>query len=76
MGHCLGMDEEHLPKVKRALEDERMLKLPDRAHIDEWRIMQDFAAEQEQCRCHPDCCRQFMVQVHFEISRMRFNDWV
>jgi hypothetical protein len=45
--------KEHLPKVKRALEDDRMLKLPDRAHIDEWRIMQDFAAEQEQCRCHP-----------------------
>ena len=24
--------KEHLPKVKRALEDDRVLKLPDRAH--------------------------------------------
>jgi hypothetical protein len=47
---------EQLPKVKRALEDDRMLELPDRAHIDEWRMMQDFAAEQEECRCHPELC--------------------
>ena len=46
--------KEFLPKVKRALEDERMLELPDRAHIDEWRMMQDFAEEQEQCRCRPE----------------------
>ena len=44
---------EILPKVKRALEDERMLELPDRVHIDEWRMMQDFAEEQEECRCRP-----------------------
>ena len=36
-----------LPKIKRALEDDRMLALPDRIHIDEWRMMQDFADEQE-----------------------------
>ena len=35
--------QEYLPKVKRALEDDRMLELPDRVHIDEWRMMQDFA---------------------------------
>jgi hypothetical protein len=45
---------ERLPKVKRALENDRMLELPDRAHIDEWRMMQDFAAEQEECRCNPE----------------------
>jgi hypothetical protein len=43
-----------LPKVKRALEDDRVLELPDRAHIDEWRMMQDFATEHEQCKCHPE----------------------
>jgi Uncharacterised protein family (UPF0158) len=40
-----------LPKIKRALEDDRMLALPDRVHIDEWRMMQDFADQQEDCRC-------------------------
>jgi hypothetical protein len=42
---------EMLPKIKRALEDDRILVLPDRAHIDEWRMMQDFAALQADCRC-------------------------
>jgi Uncharacterised protein family (UPF0158) len=46
--------QEFLPKVKRALEDERMLELPDRVHIDEWRMMQDFAMEDEQCRCRAE----------------------
>jgi hypothetical protein len=45
---------ETLPKIKRALEDERMLELPDRAHIDEWRMMQDFAGEDEQCQCRAE----------------------
>ena len=40
---------ESLPKVKRALKDGRMLRLPDQVHIDEWRMMQDFA---EQCDCN------------------------
>lgn len=40
---------ELLPKIKRALEDDRMLPLPDRVHIDEWRMMQDFADEQRDC---------------------------
>jgi hypothetical protein len=44
----------HLPKVRRALDDDRMLELPDRAHIDEWRMMQDFAEEEEQCRCRAE----------------------
>lgn len=38
---------ELLPRIKRALEDEHMLRLPDRVHIDEWRMMQDFAGEQQ-----------------------------
>jgi hypothetical protein len=46
--------QEYLPKVKRALEDDRMLELPDRVHIDEWRMMQEFAENQEQCRCRPE----------------------
>lgn len=41
---------EVLPKIKRALED-RMLPLPDRVHIDEWRMMQDFAEQYEDCHC-------------------------
>jgi Uncharacterised protein family (UPF0158) len=40
---------ESLPKIKRALEDDRMLELPDQVHIDEWRMMQDFADEQADC---------------------------
>ena len=46
--------QESLPKVKRAIEDDRMLELPDRAHIDEWRMMQDFALAEEQCRCRAE----------------------
>ena len=42
---------ETLPKIKRALEDERILELPDRVHIDEWRMMQDFADQQTDCHC-------------------------
>jgi hypothetical protein len=45
---------EALPKIKSALEDQRMLPLPDRAHIDEWRMMQDFADEQENCHCRAE----------------------
>jgi len=40
---------EYLPKIKRALNDDRILALPDRAHIDEWRMMQDFADERVVC---------------------------
>ena len=46
--------KEYLPKVKRALEDERMLPLPDRFDIDEWRMMEDFALEEEHCRCRSE----------------------
>lgn len=42
---------EFLPQVKRALEDDRILALPDRVHIDEWRMMQDFADQQDDCHC-------------------------
>ena len=61
---------EHLPKVKRALEDDRMLELPDRAHIDEWRMMQDFAAEQEQCLCRPE----LLSTVHGSAAFRRFKN--
>jgi len=40
-----------LPKIKQALDDKCMLPLPDVAHIDEWRMMQDFADEQDNCQC-------------------------
>jgi hypothetical protein len=46
--------QEYLPQLKRALENDRVLELPDRAHIDEWRMMQDFAEEHEQCKCRPE----------------------
>ena len=46
--------KQELPKIKRALEDERMLELPDRAHIDEWRMMADFATEDEHCHCRAE----------------------
>ena len=42
---------ESLPRIRKALEDGRMLPLPDRAHIDEWRMMQDFAEQHEDCHC-------------------------
>src|SRR6516165_6844105 len=44
----------YLPKVKRALEDDRMLELPDRAHIDEWRMMQEFSEQDEHCGCRQE----------------------
>ena len=40
-----------LPKIKRALEDDRILAFPDRVHIDEWRMMQDFADQPDNCHC-------------------------
>jgi len=45
---------ESLPKIKRALTDDRILPLPDRAHIDEWRMMQDFAEERDNCTCRSE----------------------
>ncbi len=47
--HAPSWMRESLPKIKRALEDDRMLALPDQVHIDEWRMMQDFADEQADC---------------------------
>jgi hypothetical protein len=64
--------QEYLPKVKRALEDPHMLELPDRVHIDEWRMMQDFATEQEQCRCHPE----LMSAVHGSGAFRRFKNTI
>ena len=62
--------KEFLPKVKRALEDDRMLELPDRVHIDEWRMMQDFVLEDEQCRCRSDLAST----IHGEGAFRRFKD--
>lgn len=39
--------KESRPKFKRAVQDHRLLKLPDTAHLDEWKIMRDFAEEQD-----------------------------
>ena len=46
--------KEFLPKIRRALEDDRVLELPDRFDIDEWRMMQDFAEEEAQCNCRAE----------------------
>lgn len=62
--------QEYLPKVKRALEDDRMLELPDRVHIDEWRMMQEFAEEQEECRCRPE----LLSVIHGSGAFRRFKD--
>jgi hypothetical protein len=62
--------QERLPKIKRALEDDRILELPDRAHIDEWRMMQDFAVDEEQCRCRSE----LESAVHGEGAFRRFRD--
>lgn len=43
--------KEQLPKIKRALDGDHVLELPDRVHIDEWRMMQDFAEEHDDCNC-------------------------
>ena len=61
--------QEYLPKVKRAIEDDRMLELPDRAHIDEWRMMQDFALEDEQCHCRAE----LTSAIHGEGAFRRFK---
>ncbi len=61
--------QEYLPKVKRALEDDRMLELPDRVHIDEWRMMEDFALEEAQCRCRSE----LTSAVHGEGAFLRFK---
>ena len=62
--------KEILPKVKRALQDDRMLELPDQVHIDEWRMMQDFALEEEQCRCRAE----LDSAVHGAGTFRRFRD--
>jgi hypothetical protein len=62
--------KEMLPKIKRALEDDRILELPDRVHIDEWRMMQDFALEQEQCKCR----QELESAVHGAGAFRRFKD--
>jgi hypothetical protein len=64
--------QEQLPKIKRALEDDRILELPDRAHIDEWRMMQDFAREEEQCPCRAE----LESAVHGAGAFRRFRDAV
>ena len=64
--------QEQLPKIKRALEDDRILELPDRAHIDEWRMMQHFVVEEEQCRCGSE----LESAVHGEGAFRRFRDTI
>lgn len=64
--------QELLPKIKRALEDDRILELPDRAHIDEWRMMQDFALDEEQCHCRSE----LESAVHGEGAFRRFRDTI
>jgi len=65
--------QELLPKIKRALTDDRMLEFPDRVRIDEWRMMQDFADQDAHCHCRaelvaashgPGAFRHFKDAVH------------
>ena len=58
-----------LPKIKRALEDERMLELPDRFHIDEWSMMQEFALADAQCQCRAE----LQSAVHGDGAFRRFK---
>ena len=62
--------KEFMPKVKRALEDDHMLELPDQVHIDEWRMMQEFALEEEHCRCRAE----LDSAVHGAGAFRRFRD--
>jgi len=59
-----------LPKIKRALDEDRMVALPDRFHIDEWRMMQEFALADEQCQCR----RELDSAVHGDGAFRRFRD--
>ena len=59
-----------LPRIQRALHNDRMLALPDRAHIDEWRMMQNFAEQDDQC-----CCRAELVSTcHGQGAFRSFKD--
>jgi hypothetical protein len=61
--------QDSLPKIKRALDDDRILALPDRVHIDEWRMMQDFAERGEQCLCRAE----LLSAVHGSGAFRRFK---
>lgn len=61
-----------LPKIKRALKDNHLLALPDRIHIDEWRMMQDFVSRDELCQCRAE----LESTVHGEAAFSRFKDAV
>ena len=64
--------KESLPKVKRALAQDGMLGLPDRIHIDEWRMMQEFAEEEAQCKCRAE----LVSASHGPQAFRRFRDAV
>jgi len=70
--HAPEWMREQLPKVKRALEDDRMLSLPDRFDIDEWRMMQDFAIEPEQSQFRAE----LDSAVHGAGAFRRFKDTI
>lgn len=59
-----------LPQIKRALQGDQMLRLPDRIHIDEWRMMQDFALGEEQCGCRAE----LESAVHGASASRRFRE--
>jgi len=58
--HAPDWMREQLPKIKRALKNDRALPLPDRAHIDEWRMMLDFADE----RANSNIRAQLIDAIH------------
>lgn len=59
-----------LPQIKRALEGDQMLGLPDRVHIDEWHMMQNFALGEEQCECRAE----LESAVHGASASRRFGE--
>jgi hypothetical protein len=61
-----------LPKISRALRDNHLLALPDRIHIDEWRMMQDFVSQDQLCQCRAE----LESTVHGDGAFRRFGDAV
>lgn len=61
-----------LPKIMRALKDNHLLALPDRIHIDEWRMMQEFVSRDELCQCRAE----LESATHGEGAFRRFREAV
>lgn len=51
---------EALPKIRAALESDRLLRLPDRFEVHEWSIMRDFSSQQHD----KDIRRELLDAIH------------